>query len=93
MKHAAVAKITVRIPSFIEDGQTGVLVDANDRLALTEAIERFLQAPTLVAEMQRAIEAPRGFNGYVDDLIEVYDELGCAPKARRSGMAEAPQLV
>ncbi len=61
------------IPDFVEDGVTGLLVAPGDAPAWTEAIHRFVREPQLLPRMQEAIDAPRGFDAYLDALTERYE--------------------
>ncbi|HGY92356.1 MAG TPA: glycosyltransferase [Planctomycetes bacterium] len=61
------------IPDFVEDGVTGLLVPPGDVPAWTEALHRFVREPQLLPRMQGAIAPPRGFEAYLDALVERYE--------------------
>lgn len=60
------------IPDFIDAGRTGMLFEAGDAQGLAECLAEILRDPGLLGRMQAAIEPPRGFGAYVDDLESVY---------------------
>ena len=60
------------IPDFIADGETGYLVKARDADALAAAFRSFLDDPELLGRMQAAIQPPRSFETYLDELEEHY---------------------
>jgi glycosyltransferase involved in cell wall biosynthesis len=60
------------IPDFVDEGRTGFLVEQRDPSALAAALRRFLDDPELLGRMQAAIEAPKGFDAYLDELDAHY---------------------
>jgi GT2 family glycosyltransferase/glycosyltransferase involved in cell wall biosynthesis len=68
------------IPDFVDE-QTGILVPHGTPAALAAAVGRFLDDPALLGRMQRAIAAPKGFDAYLDELLEHY--AGAADDRRR----------
>ncbi len=60
------------IPDFVDDGVDGILVPMGDADALAGALRRFLDEPELLGRMQAAIEAPRGFDAFLSDLVAQY---------------------
>jgi glycosyltransferase involved in cell wall biosynthesis len=69
------------------DGQTGILVDPGDSVALGEAILRMLADPQRAAEMGAAGRARAvqtfSIGRAVDELESLYATLGRANKTRR----------
>jgi glycosyltransferase involved in cell wall biosynthesis len=63
------------IPDFIEEGITGLLFSPGDAEALHQELRRLIQSPQILRGMQKAIQAPRGFDAYLDHLCEVYELL------------------
>jgi glycosyltransferase involved in cell wall biosynthesis len=60
------------IPDFVADGETGFVVRHGDPAALAETLRRFVDDPSLLGRMQRAIQAPKGFDAYLDELVAHY---------------------
>ncbi len=63
------------IPDFIEEGKTGYLVDPRNAPGLGSALFQFVRDPGLLGRMQRAIQAPRGFDAYLDELVGHYHDV------------------
>jgi hypothetical protein len=70
------------IPDFVDEGRTGFFVEQRDPEALAGALQRFLDDPELLGRMQAAIEAPKGFAAYLDELVEHYRDV-IATRAER----------
>jgi glycosyltransferase involved in cell wall biosynthesis len=75
------------IPDFIEEGRSGFLFGLGDARELASLIGAFLADRTLLGRMQAAIQAPRGFGAYLDDLWSSYEGLG----ARSTSSSDAPE--
>lgn len=60
------------IPDFVADGETGFLVPHGRPDELSAALRRFLDDPALLGRMQAAIPAPKGFDAYLDELLDHY---------------------
>ncbi len=63
------------IPDFVTDGANGFLFTPGDGKDLARCLAAFTTDPTLLGRMQAAIEAPRGFAAYVDDVLATYRSL------------------
>ena len=61
------------IPDFIEEGRTGLLFPPGDAQALHLHLRRLVREPGTLRGMQEAIQAPLGFDAYLDHLCEVYE--------------------
>jgi hypothetical protein len=70
------------IPDFVDEARTGFLVEQRDPEALAAALRRFLDDPQLLGRMQAAIEAPKGFDAYLDELLVHYREVMADRAAR-----------
>jgi GT2 family glycosyltransferase/glycosyltransferase involved in cell wall biosynthesis len=60
------------IPDFVRDGVDGLLVEPKSAAALAAAFRRFVDEPELLGRMQDAIGQPKGFDGYLDELVAHY---------------------
>ncbi len=63
------------IPDFIDEGITGILFPPGDAQTLHRELRRLAREPQTLRGMQEAIQAPRGFDAYLDHLCEVYELL------------------
>lgn len=88
------------ITDFIREGETGLLPAPRDPASLGGALAAFLDDPTLLGRMQRAIEPPRGFAAHVDDLQRHYGEVAMTreiPEAKEANgfhpTADGPKVV
>jgi glycosyltransferase involved in cell wall biosynthesis len=79
------------IPEFIEEGVNGFLFQPGDPVELAQKIEIFLRDHVLLSRMGRGITPPKGFQRYVDELLQHYNEVtnmkgitGNAPWSRKS---------
>jgi glycosyltransferase involved in cell wall biosynthesis len=78
------------VPRLIDDGVNGLLVDLNDQVALTAALEKALAQPELRKQLaaagRRTIEARYSFAVRMKKVAAVYDELlkptRCMPPRR-----------
>jgi glycosyltransferase involved in cell wall biosynthesis len=70
------------IPDFVRDGVDGFLATAGSAASFAGALRRFVDDPELVGRMQAAIRPPRGFDAFVDDVVEQYDEVRAERAAR-----------
>jgi glycosyltransferase involved in cell wall biosynthesis len=89
MARAIVATNVGGIPDIVLDGETGVLVEPADPLALADAVGRLLDDPARAARLgaagrQRA-ESTFSLSAHVDGVERIYDEIlgRSAPEARR----------
>ena len=68
------------IPAAVRDGETGVLVDAESAAAVSEALSRLLDDPTLRARLgaagRRAVESHYNWDRVTRDLVRIGSELG-----------------
>ena len=60
------------ITEFFRDGVDGIAVPPGDAAALAAVFGRFAAEPELLGRLQAAIESPRGFDAYLDELEEHY---------------------
>lgn len=67
------------IPDFVSDGVTGFLFESGNGNDLAQKILPFLANNHLLGQMQSSIEAPAGFQSYLDQLTGVYRSLVAAP--------------
>jgi glycosyltransferase involved in cell wall biosynthesis len=80
------------IPDFVEHERNGLLFDGRSATALAAALERLHDEPGLLERLQRSIEEPRAFSGYVDQLEAIYaGDTAIAP--RHSGSPVAVRWV
>ena len=79
-----IAGRTGGIPAAVRDGETGMLVDAEDAGAVATAIERLLNDPPLRARLgaagRRAVETHYNWDRVTADLRRIGPELGAAAK-------------
>lgn len=76
------------IPEAVHDGETGLLVDAEDPAAVAEALRRLLADPVLRRRLgdggRRAVETRYNWNRVVADLVRIGREVGAAPRQAAS---------
>jgi glycosyltransferase involved in cell wall biosynthesis len=60
------------IPDFVREGDTGFLVANGRPDELAAALQRFVDEPDLLGRMQAAIPPPKGFDAYLDELLDHY---------------------
>jgi hypothetical protein len=85
------------IPDFVAEGETGFLVANGRPDELAAALHRFVDDPLLLGRMQAAIPAPKGFDAYLDELLDHYagatsdrrDRASRLPGARRFAVLAA----
>ena len=79
-----IAGRTGGIPAAVRDGETGMLVDAEEAGAVATAIERLLNDPPLRARLgaagRRAVETHYNWDRVTADLRRIGSELGAAAK-------------
>jgi phosphatidylinositol alpha-1,6-mannosyltransferase len=72
------------IPAAVRDGETGLLVDAEQPEAVTEALARLLEDAALRARLgaagRRAVEGHYNWDRVTRDLVRIGRELGSAAK-------------
>ena len=80
------------IPDFVEHEVNGLLFDGRSATALAAALERLHDEAGLLERLQGAIEEPRAFSDYVDQLEAIYaGDNAIAP--RRAGSPVAVRWV
>jgi phosphatidylinositol alpha-1,6-mannosyltransferase len=72
------------IPEAVRDGETGILVDAEQVEAVSEAVERLLRDEPLRARLgaagRRAVESYYNWDRVARDLRTIGQELGASAK-------------
>lgn len=63
------------IPEWLKNGESGFLVPPNDPGALAAMMERFVQNPALIAEIQRRTKPWKSFDTHIAELIDLYNAL------------------
>ncbi len=76
------------IPEAVHDGETGLLVEAEEPGAVAEALRRLLADPVLRRRLgdagRRAVETRYNWNRVVADLVRIGREVGAAPRQAAS---------
>ncbi|HKV45501.1 MAG TPA: glycosyltransferase [bacterium] len=85
-----IASRTGAVPEYIEDGRNGFLFDSGNPQALRASLQRFLDAPELVAEMSGRARRPMTIGRHVDLLAEIYHRY--LPSQPRSTVDATPFL-
>ena len=89
MARAIVATNVGGIPDIVLDGETGVLVEPADPVALAQAVRGLLDDPARAARLAEAgrqrAESTFSLSAHVDGVERIYDEIlgRSAPEARR----------
>lgn len=77
---AVVATRVGGVPDVVEDGETGLLVDAHDATALTAALARLCELPALRERLGSAavvrVRREHSVAAVADELTALYEELG-----------------
>jgi len=63
------------LTEFVREGETGVVVEPGNAKALAAAMARFIDKPSLCAEMAKKISAPRTIDENADSIMGIYAEL------------------
>lgn len=63
------------IPEWLKDGESGFLVPPNDPEALAAVMERLVNDPALIAEIQRRIRPWKTFDSHISELLGLYNAL------------------
>ena len=63
------------IPDFVQHGHNGLLFELGDATDLARCLQAFGDDPDLLGRLQAGIDAPRGLEAFVDDVLAVYREV------------------
>lgn len=81
------------IPDFVAEGETGFLVPHGRPDELAAALRRFVDEPALLGRMQAAIPAPKGFDAYLDELLDHYAGATADRRARANRVPGARRFA
>lgn len=63
------------IPQWLNDGQDGFLVKPGDSAGLAETMDRFVQEPALISQLQKSMRIPPSFDEHIEYWVKVYEKL------------------
>jgi glycosyltransferase involved in cell wall biosynthesis len=94
-KVPVIANATAGVPEIIADGATGFLVPADDAAGYAERVALLLQNPEVALRMTESayaqVRREHTWATYVSRILDLYEELLSAPRARTRG-AGVPSL-
>jgi glycosyltransferase involved in cell wall biosynthesis len=63
------------LPEQVKDGVNGFIVERNDTMALSEAMQKFIDNPDLVLDMSKQILQVKTMQEYVDEIEKIYSTI------------------